>query len=244
MTYESDLLLRFPKSRPELPEAYKAIYVDHYRMNREGASAATSVAQRMESWMHRKVAADVADPRAASTTLEIGAGSLNHLPYEPRVQNYDVVEPFSELFEKSPHRARIGHVYRDIDEIRGSSYDRVVSIAAFEHLADLPAIVAKCGALLAPGGQLRIAIPSEGTLLWGLGWRLTTGVEFRLRHGLDYGVLMRHEHLNTATEIATVLRYFFESVKSKCFGVHPALSFYQFFECRRPNASRCADLKR
>jgi len=95
-------------------------------------------------------------------------------------------------------------------------------------------VVSRCTALLAPGGQLRIGIPSEGTLLWTLGWTLTTGMEFRWKYGLNYGVLMKHEHVNTAAEIESVLRAFFKSVRRSVCGIAPALSFYQFFECRLP----------
>ena len=69
-------------------------------------------------------------------------------------------------------------------------------------------------------------------MLWKLGWKLTTGLEFRLKYGLDYAVLMRHEHVNTAFEIETVLREYFGNVKRSVCGISAALSFYQFFECR------------
>jgi hypothetical protein len=239
MTQEENLLALFPKQRPELPEAYQSIYVEHYRRNRAGASTASSLAIMMEAWMHRKVAADVSNMRNNFTTLEIGAGNLNHLRYEPSSEPYEVVEPFEDLYKGSPYRTRVAAVYRDLDDIVDRRFDRIVSIATFEHLLDLPSVVARCGLLLAPKGNLRVAIPSEGTLLWTLGWKLTTGVEFRLRHGLSYGVLMRHEHVNTAAEIASVLRIFFKDVRRQVFGITHLLSFYQFFECSTPDTERC-----
>jgi hypothetical protein len=239
MAEEENLLARFPKQRPQLPEAYRQIYVEHYRENRQGASTASSLAMRMEAWMHRKVAADVRGTERDCTTLEIGAGNLNHLAFEPVSKSYDVIEPFEQLYQGSPYRARIATVYRDLGEIRDRQFDRIISIATFEHLSDLPSVVARSGLLLAPGGTLRVAIPSEGTFLWTLGWKLTTGVEFRLRHGLDYGVLMRHEHVNTAAEIAGVLGIFFKRMRRQVFGITPLLSFYQFFECSAPDLERC-----
>ena len=235
------LLSRFPKAKPELPPAYRSIYVEHYRRNRDGASPATSIAKRMESWMHRKVAEDTVGRAPGYSTLEIGAGTLNHLVYEPSSTPYDIVEPFVELYAASPLRSRIANTYSDLRDIPGAHYDRIVSVAAFEHLCELPSIVARCGLLLADRGQLRVAVPSEGTILWTLGWKLTTGIEFRLKHGLDYGVLMRHEHVNTADEVAGVLRFFFRSVRTSIFGITPALSFYQSFSCADPDGLRCAD---
>src|SRR5436190_17070369 len=106
MFMTSTLLARFPKSRPELPEAYRAIYAEHYRSNREGLSLASSMAQKLESWMHRRVARDVASGDMRRRTLEIGAGALNHLSYEPPSATYDVVEEMTDLCFFSPHRGR------------------------------------------------------------------------------------------------------------------------------------------
>ena len=193
----------------------------------------------MEAWMHRRVARDAATRKTPLTTLEIGAGNLNHVQYEPEVEVYDVVEDLIELPQKSPYRHRIRHSYRSVDEIRNEKYDRIVSIAVLEHFCDLPTVIAKCALLLSPNGQMRIGIPSEGTILWRLGWELTTGVEFRARHGLNYGVLMRHEHVNTAKEINTVLRFFFKNVRREVLGWIPVLSLYQYFECSEPDTERC-----
>ena len=177
--------------------------------------------------------------RRGYSTLEIGSGNLNHLDYEPSSNRYDIVEPFVELFENSPNRSRVQNFYRDLNEIRGLQFDRIISIAAFEHLCDLPSVVAKSALLLATGGELRVAIPSEGTVLWKLGWTFTTGIEFRLRHGLDYGVLMRHEHVNTADEIAGILKIFFRKTRRSVHGICAPLSFYQFFQCADPDTGRC-----
>jgi predicted SAM-dependent methyltransferase len=233
MLRDHTVLSRFPKQRPALPETYRKIYAEHYRRNREGESPASSLSQRMESWMHRKVAADVAGKTIAPSTLEIGAGSLNHLKYEPASDSYDAVEALTDLVAKSPYRSRISRNYADISEILNQQYDRIISIAAFEHYCNLPDVVSHCRRLLAPGGHLRVAVPSEGTLLWTLGWKLTTGLEFRLKYGLDYAVLMNHEHVNSAAEIEMVLHEFFGNVKRSVCGISPALSFYQFFDCTR-----------
>lgn len=235
------ILDSFPKERVPLPPEFQAIYSAQYKENREGKSSAAGLAQKMESWMHRKVAADVASGPGRST-LEIGAGTLNHLPYETHSKPYDIVEPFHYLYESSPLVERLGNVYDDVAEVRNDTrYDRIISIAAFEHICSLPAVVAKCGTILNEGGCLRVAIPSEGTILWRLGYALTTGLEFRRRYNLDYGVLMKHEHVNTAKEIELVLRHFFSDIENSVFGIAKALSFYQFYVCRKPRQNRCKD---
>ncbi|MBX3292240.1 MAG: class I SAM-dependent methyltransferase [Acidobacteria bacterium] len=233
----------FPKKRPPLPAEYQEIYDAHYKENREGGSNAAGLAQKLERWMHRCVAADTKAEHVPAT-LEVGGGTLNHLEHEPNTSVYDVVEPFRYLYESSPLRSRVRKFYDDIREIPAETkYGRIVSIATFEHIEDLPSVVARCGLLIEAGGSLRVAIPSEGTILWKLGYTLTTGAEFKKRYGLDYEVLMKHEHVNTAREIEEVLRYFFSDVKRKVFGVAAGLSIYQYFECRDPDLVRCRDHK-
>ncbi|MES2884124.1 MAG: methyltransferase domain-containing protein [Pseudomonadota bacterium] len=186
--------------------------------------------------MHRRVAGDLREDKPAPTTLEIGAGTLNQLRYEPTVTCYDVVEPFHALHTDVADRGRIRHFYDDIGELPSSArYQRITSIATFEHICDLPTVIALAAQHLEPQGVLRVAIPSEGHLLWTLGWRLTTGLDFYLRYGLDYGVLMRHEHVNSASEIESLLRLAFKQVSSEFYGISRACSFYQFFECRSPD---------
>lgn len=236
------MISNFPKVRPVLPAELARVYAACYGENRRGKTPASSLSQKMESWLHRRVAGDVRNDPSYKSTLEIGAGTLNQLPYEPQVGPYDIVEPFAELYAGSPLLGRIRSVYADIGQIPGGQrYDRITSVAAFEHICNLPEALARAGTLLNTGGMLRVSIPSEGTLLWTLGWRLTTGVEFRLRYGLDYGLLMRHEHVNTADEIEGLLGHFFGRVRCAVFGLSKGLSLYRFYECTSPSAERCRE---
>jgi hypothetical protein len=231
----------FPKQRPPLPRKIEAIYATHYKSNREGGTAASALAQKMESWLHRQVAADVvAAGQGARSTLELGAGTLNQLRFEPTVGPYDIVEPFTGLYADARDRARIRNVYADIADVPDHArYDRITSVATLEHICNLPEVIARSGLLLAPDGALRASVPSEGTWLWTLGWKLTTGLEFRLRHGLDYGLLMKHEHVNTAAEIEQVLEHFFEEVACRVLGWSKTSSLYRYYECRRARLDRC-----
>ena len=228
------LLARFPKARPALPANLQAIYTRQYLDNRGGATPAASLSQRLERWLHLQVAADVAQGPVGAT-LELGAGTLNQLAFEPPSNAYDIVEPFEALYRDSPQRGRIRAVFADIREVpQRPAYDRITSVAALEHICDLPLVLARAARLLKPDGALRAAIPSEGGFLWKLGWMATTGLEFRLRHGLDYGVMMRHEHVNTAAEIEELVRGIFQDVRVASFGLGRQLSLYRFVEARRP----------
>ena len=139
---------------------------------------------------------------------------------------------------KQQPRIRWGFFFQDIREVTGS-YDRILSIAAFEHIADLPVVIGRCGMLLNPGGTLRVAIPSEGTVLWKLAYTLSTGVVFYITYRLNYQKLMRYEHINTWMEIRKILEYFYQSVHSRYFGCSSRLSLYHLYICSRPNIDRC-----
>ncbi|MBK6962623.1 MAG: class I SAM-dependent methyltransferase [Bacteroidales bacterium] len=236
----NEIFSRFPKSRSLLSAGFLEIYERHYRQNRTGETPASSLSRKMETWLHKKVAADVVNDHHKST-LELGAGTLNQLKYES-TGPYDVVEPFTELYSKSADLNRVRKIYTDIDEIGASEkYDRITAIATFEHLTDLPRVVAKTCLLLDELGCLRISIPNEGTFLWKLGWKLTTGLEFRLSYGLDYGLLMAHEHVNTAYEIDRILRHFYEKVECSCFGINKSIAFYRFYLCTGPMKGKASE---
>lgn len=211
---QSDLLSSYPRRRPPLSPAWEDAYTDVYRSSRNGTTLLYGLTQKLESWMHRAVL----PPNPPERILEIGAGTLNHLKYEDASVPYDVVEPFRALFEGSPQVGRVSNFYTDIAEVPASlRYDHVVSIATLEHLTDLPQVLARIGLMLSSGGRFSSAIPSEGGFLWGTTWRLSVGLACRLSRGLDYGELMRHEHVNEASEVLSLIRYLFRQVSVRRF---------------------------
>ena len=203
------LLASYPRPRPPLPARQAANYEAEYKRNRQGKGLASRAAQGMEGWMHGEVAA----AGVAGPVLELGAGTLNHVPHESRFLKewgYDVVEPQRHLYEDSPHRGVVRDAFDDIADVPADRrYARIVSVAVLEHLPDLPGTLKRCRDLLAPGGLTQHGIPSEGGFLWGLGWRMTTGLAYRLRTGHSYKTLMRHEHLSDSEEIIAVFRHVF-----------------------------------
>lgn len=225
------LLNSYPRERPPLPEKQAAIYAQEYKRNRQGKGLMSSLAQGAEAWMHRRVAmGGVAGP-----VLELGAGTLNHVPHEStylKQWGFDIVEPQRHLYEDSPHRDVVRDAFADVAEVPDDRrYARILSVAVLEHVADLPAVLKRCRDLLAPGGVIQHGIPSEGGFLWGLGWRMTTGWSYRLRTGHSYKRLMRHEHLSDSEEILAVFRHVFPNATIERFPT-PARhgSLYSYLE--------------
>lgn len=186
--------------------------------------------------MHKRVASTQAAP-----ILELGAGTLNHLRYEPRDAAYDVVEPFHSLYRGRPQVNAVRSFFDSVHSIPlERKYARVISIAVLEHMENLPLDVAKSALLLSEDGVFQAGIPSEGGLLWWLGWRSTTSISYYLRTKLDYGVVMRHEHVNTADDIVAIIKHLFSDVKISRFPLpwHHT-SFYAYLEARHPKLDTC-----
>lgn len=110
----------FPKTRSPLPQAYQAIYEQHYKNNRDEQGAASGLAQKLERWLHYKVANDT-QGISGHKTLEIDAGTLNQISYESDFTHYDIIEPFKALYKDSPKLQHINAIYKDIAEIAQSS---------------------------------------------------------------------------------------------------------------------------
>ncbi len=192
---------------------------------------------KMEAWLHKQIAKDISNNHKDLKTLEIGAGTLNHTDYEQNITHYDIIEPFTELFENSKKLSRVKNIYKDILDIENAEYERIISIATFEHIVDLPVIVAKAALLLSKQGELRVSIPNEGTIMWKLG-TMVTGYEYKKMYGLDYQVLMKYEHVNTANEIESVLKYFFNTTKTNVYGISRKFAFYRSIICKEPNIEK------
>lgn len=232
------LLSAFPKTRPVLPAEYQAIFEEEYKSNREGTNLMSAAAQKAESWMHKKVAQK---GKENESVLEIGAGTLNQVKYEKKFATYDIIEPFENLYKGQDNLSKVRNVYSDIKDIKSDdqSYDRIISVAVLEHLVELPYSLARSVILLNKGGIFQAGLPSEGGFLWGLGWRMTTGLGYYLRNKLSYKVLMEHEHINNIDEILAIVKYFFTEVTVQRFplpGKH--FSLYTYVEAKGPDLKR------
>lgn len=232
-----DLLNSFPRSRPLITKRHAAIYLQEYALNRSGSGLLYGSITLLESWMHHKIA----KLTVRENILELGAGTLNHVPYEARFTRYDCVEPLSQLYSNSPYIGRVRNIYQDIRDLpKNVYYDKIISVAVLEHLLDLPLVLARCGLLLTHDGVFQAGIPSEGGFLWGAGWRLTSGLWYRIRTGLDYKTVMRHEHVNNATEIIDIIYYFFDKVTIQRFPTPwHHFSLYTYLEARHPKVGVC-----
>jgi SAM-dependent methyltransferase len=234
------IFARFPKLRPPLPEEYKEIYLQNFLAQRTGGSFLLKMVTHLEGWNHQQV---VREGRPGGRLLEIGAGTINHLPLENDFESYDIVEPMQEAYQGSDSLDKVRAVYPDISAVPAEEkYARIFAVGVLEHVPDLPKAIALTGLHLKEGGQFQATIPSEGGFAWGAAWRCTTSPSFKLRHGLDYKVIMNHDHLNTATEVEGIIRHFYKQVRRRRFPLPlKHLSFYTYLAGEEPDRQACAD---
>ena len=191
MTYLKKLFSKFPKKRITLDKRYQSIHEKQYIENRKNTTTAAKLSNFLESWLHIFVSNTKKNIDVDEDILELGAGTLNHLPYEKKFKVYDIVEPFYDLYKNSRYKTKISNFYDDISDIKGEKkYDRIISIAVLEHILDLPKVMATSSVLLKKDGIFSAGIPSEGSPIWYLGWRLSTGLEFFFRYKLNYGKIL------------------------------------------------------
>ena len=196
----------------KLPRKYREIYENFYIDYSQANTFFRKLSLFAEKWYHLKAYKAKTD---SHSILEIGSGNLNHVKFEKNFKFYDVVEPKDYLIKASDPliRKRVRNVYKDIENIpEGLIYDKIISIAVLEHIENLELILEKTSKKLSDNGKFIVEIPAEGEFLWWLGWRLTTGIGFWLKYRLDYGVIMRFEHVNKAHKIIFSLKKYFNIV--------------------------------
>jgi SAM-dependent methyltransferase len=136
-------------------------------------------------------------------TLEIGAGTGTHLPYEPNGE-YVSLEGSSELAAQIPRRDGLSVIVADCEKRLpwdDNSFDRVLAIHLLEHLYNLPAALDEVARVLRPDGVFSIIIPCEGGHLYSLGRHFTTKRMFEQRYHTPYQWMIRQDHCNTAREV-------------------------------------------
>ena len=113
-------------------------------------------------------------------TLEIGAGTLNHLKYEIK-KHYDIIAPKRFLFKNSKEKKLVNKRYDDIKFTPNNYYHRIISCAVLEHITDLPDYLYVSSLKLKKNGYQQHSIPCEGYPMWDILWSLFSGTIFILK---------------------------------------------------------------
>jgi SAM-dependent methyltransferase len=148
--------------------------------------------------------------RPGARTLEIGAGTGEHLAFENLTnQEYLTLElrqSFAEQIRRNYPRIQVilGDCEQRID-LPDSSIDRAIAIHVLEHLAGLPGALDEIRRILKPDGAFSVVIPCEGGFAYNLGRRVSSKRIFEKRYRQSYNWLIGYEHINHAAEVVSEL---------------------------------------
>ena len=218
------LLNKFPKKRTKLSKPLKKIFDIEYKKNRTNF-----LSQLSESWLHFSIKERLSNRNLS--TLEVGAGTLNHLKYESKknLENYSIIEPKKYLLRNNKFKNSVANVYKNFYKLPKNNFDRIISCAVLEHLEDLPMFLAKSSLAMKNDGYQSHSIPCEGYPTWKITWDIMSGVPFKLRTGFNFSEIQNHEHINNYDEILCLIKYFYKQCDIKFsypFFFTPYLSLY------------------
>jgi SAM-dependent methyltransferase len=195
--------MTWPKKRPTLTEQQSSIMADWIN------EFLTNVKPSRFGWLtgfdNRFALRSYGSDRH---TLEIGAGTGTHVPFEPN-GDYVALEASADLAAQIPRRAGLSVVVADCEERlpwEDDTFDRVIAIHLLEHLYNLPAALDEVARVIRPGGVFSVVIPCEGGKLYSVGRHFTTKRIFEARYGVSYDWMIRQDHCNTAREVLAELK--------------------------------------
>jgi hypothetical protein len=227
-----NIIEKFPKIRKPLSKKVKKIFNKEYLKNRKNI-----LSQISERWMHLSIKGRNSKKKFA--TLEIGAGNLNHLKYEgsTNLLNYSIIEPKKFLLKGNKY-LKVVKIYEDLNQVKKKSIHRIISCAVLEHLTNLPDYLVFSSKCLKNNGYQSHSIPCEGYPLWHLMWNIVSAIPFKIRTGLNFKEIQKHEHVNNYNEIITLIRYFYKKCEVKFSYPSfftPFLSLYANITFSKPN---------
>ena len=169
-----------------------------------------------------------AAPKNFLRTLEIGAGTGEHLKYEKLSQaqkdNYHAVDIRDNMVnEFNIHNPGIHAIVADCQkkmDFYDSYFDRILAIHVLEHLPDLPSAIREMHRLCDKDkGVFSIVIPCEGSLAYSLARKLSAQRIFEARYQQSYKWFIEREHINLPNEIFEELAPYFNITSSTFFPI-------------------------
>lgn len=155
-------------------------------------------------------------------TLEIGAGLGEHSKFENlKDQDYFQLEYREELCRILRQKFPQDRVFHGDIELSqpwpDQFFDRIVAIHVLEHLKNLPAAIFEIRRLLAKDGFFDVVLPCEGKLSYLIARKISAERVFKKNFGMDYGPIIKNEHVNNYDEILLLLKKYFRVVSTDYF---------------------------
>lgn len=187
-----------------------AKWLDNYDdANYEGGLAA-SVLRRTHSLIEKTFPAE----RHVSKVLELGAGTLAHLPFVRHSFDQYIASDFDELVvarareQVLPDRVELKVLDGAALPFDDSTFDRLIATHVLEHVPAPHLALEEWIRVLKPGGTLSLILPCDPGMAWRLG-RYFGPRKQAQNAGLPYDYYMAREHVNSIFSLHQILSYHF-----------------------------------
>ncbi len=136
------------------------------------------------------------------TVLDIGSGMGYHLNFEHlgSGRKYICLDSNEKMLEKITHP--VTKIVASCDEIplENNSVDAVIASHILEHVHNLDKTLIEVKRVLTQDGKFLVVLPCDPGFLWKIAAYLSPSRKRLKKQGLDYKVVMAHEHVNTFKE--------------------------------------------
>lgn len=152
--------------------------------------------------------------------LDVGSGMGYHLKFE-KVSNdrkYICLDRDPSMLSKIKYK-NVSTMIGTCSEIslKDKSVDVVIASHIFEHLPNLRSDLNEIDRVLKDDGLLIVVLPCDPGFLWRI-LTFMTPSRWRLKkHGIDYDLVMKHEHVNTFSKCRKILRQKFVTTNETFF---------------------------
>lgn len=165
---------------------------------------------------HKYIASEGRDGKG--TVLDLGSGMGYHLKFEEisSDRRYICLDNDPKMLSaiNLPHVTKIVGSCSKIP-LDDSSIDVVIASHILEHLPSLETDLNEIKRVLKKNGKLLVVLPCDPGLFWKM-LTLFTPSRWRLKKiGIDYDVVMRHEHVNTFSSCIEMLAKQFTVTKQR-----------------------------
>jgi ubiquinone/menaquinone biosynthesis C-methylase UbiE len=221
--------IKWPKIFPPLTPEKIAISDDFMKYWHEVLPRHYSIVDRFN---HNYVVKNA--PQGFFRTLEIGAGSGEHLEYEQLSQeqkaNYFAVDIRENMVAELRNRfPEINSIVGDCQmrmNFEDGCFDRILAIHVLEHLSNLPEAIKEMYRLCDKNrGVLSIVIPCEGSLAYSVARKISAQRIFEKRYKQSYSWFIEREHINRPCDIFQELDPYFFLISTTYFPISLKLEF-------------------
>jgi ubiquinone/menaquinone biosynthesis C-methylase UbiE len=186
------------------------LWLQNYDQSNYGSDLSSKVLKNTHALIERQFT----ENDFFSQVLEIGAGTLAHLPFVRHRFDRYIASDHDDLV-LDPMRLRLLPPGVEQQRVEGSklpfsndSFDRLIATHVLEHVPAPHLAVEEWARVLKPGGVLSIILTCDPGLAWRQGRHLGPRRKAE-RVGLPYDYYMAREHINSIFNLLQIMKYHF-----------------------------------